>query len=254
MTWPTNLRRSIGKKTLVIKPIHDFEEGILLPPVPALSLLPTWYKGMSPFLKDTPSEATFISTVGINLTIKRCVPFRDSLAAGYIIQTSADVYLEKSIEEETDKDTYKFHWASSIPMVGKHSVDQISGMPVHLNLVDDLPFKWMNPWVIQTPPGYSTYFTHPLGYPDLPFYTLTGLVDTDKHPVAVNFPFFVRRDCEGIIPRGTPIAQFFPIKRDSWKSKVLKHNAKETISSLERITQTLSNTYRDNWWVKKEFK
>jgi hypothetical protein len=159
------------KKTLVIKPIYDFEEGVLLPPIPAISFLPTWYKNMSPFLEGT--SPMYSSNLGTNLTIKRCVPVRDSLGAGYLIQTNADVYLEKIIDEVTKKDMYKFHWASALKVVETHNVAQISGLPVHLNLVDDTPFKWNNPWVIQTPPGYSLYFTHPLGYPDLPFHTLT---------------------------------------------------------------------------------
>jgi len=252
MIWPTNLKPSMRKKTLVIKPIYDFEEGVLLPPIPAISFLPTWYKNMSPFLEGT--SPMYSSNLGTNLTIKRCVPVRDSLGAGYLIQTNADVYLEKIIDEVTKKDTYKFHWASALEVVETHNVAQISGLPVHLNLADDTPFKWNNPWVIQTPPGYSLYFTHPLGYPDLPFYTLTGLVDTDKHPVPVNFPFFVRRDCEGMIPRGTPIVQFFPVKRDSWNSQIKKYNSKEVTSNLERMGQSLSNGYRNTAWVKKEFK
>ena len=54
----------------------------------------------------------------------------------------------------------------------------------------------------------------------MPFHSFSGIVDTDKHPVPVNFPFVVKKDFEGVIPAGTPIAQFIFLKRDTLEYEV----------------------------------
>jgi len=63
-------------------------------------------------------------------------------------------------------------------------------------------------------------FIHPVNRTELPFHSLTGLVDTDKHPIIINFPFFIKAGFVGTIPAGTPLIQAIPIKRDGWQMKM----------------------------------
>jgi hypothetical protein len=50
---------------------------------------------------------------------------------------------------------------------------------------------------------------------DLPFRLLTGMVDSDRFTdVGILFPaVWVAPEFEGILPKGTPVAQCFPVSR-----------------------------------------
>jgi hypothetical protein len=56
---------------------------------------------------------------------------------------------------------------------------------------------------------------------DLPFTTLTGLVDCDAFShSAVNFPArWHDPGFNGVLPKGTPVAQCLPIKREGWAER-----------------------------------
>jgi hypothetical protein len=55
----------------------------------------------------------------------------------------------------------------------------------------------------------------------LPFTTLTGLVDSDTfHNTPPNFPArWHDLSFNGLLPKGTPIAQCLPVKRESWNAR-----------------------------------
>ena len=61
-----------------------------------------------------------------------------------------------------------------------------------------------NFWSIHTETGYATFFTHPLNHLDLPFRTLSSVVDTDSFDaLPVHFPMvLVDHDFEGTLPAG----------------------------------------------------
>ena len=86
---------------------------------------------------------------------------------------------------------------------------------------DQFLIKFHNLWTVQAPPGYSLLFTHPVNRSDLPFTTLTGLVDCDRyHDNWINFPaHWHDADFSGVLPRGTPVAQCYPVKRQTWLAR-----------------------------------
>ena len=49
-------------------------------------------------------------------------------------------------------------------------------------------------------------------------HALPGIVDTDRSPQPINFPFFIKKNFVGTIEVGTPVVQLIPFKRDDWKS------------------------------------
>jgi hypothetical protein len=119
---------------------------------------------------------------------------------------------------------------------------------------DPQPFKFRNDWAIETPKGYSALFVHPLNRGDLPFYTLSGVVDTDDYNVPVNFPFLIRADFEGIIPAGTPIAQVIPIKRESWGHEIGKFDPEYSTKKSAKFNSTIYRAYKNLFWKRKEYK
>jgi hypothetical protein len=95
---------------------------------------------------------------GTEMTIKKCVPFLDSMTSGYTLYLAADV--------EFVKDGFKTF--TKVPTLTAHYKEQTSLVPVPPEY-DSQPYKWENFFVMTTPKGYSTLFTHPLNRSDLPF-------------------------------------------------------------------------------------
>ncbi len=223
-------------KNIKFSHISEESKQWSLDPIPAVNDLPHWYKKANRFRDE--DKKVSLTEQGKNLTIKACSPVFDSMSAGYFIRLSADVYVS-----QTEEGAY-FRWDVSTPIVDAHSSGQVVSMPIRKGY-QTVPFKWINLHNIYTPQGYSVLFQHPAYRDDLPFYCLSGIVDTDTFNYPVNFPFFIEEGYEGLIERGTPIAQVVPIKREHWKSQygeVEKNMAARTqnvFAVLERFTEKL---------------
>lgn len=203
-------------------------------PTASTKQVPSWYRKM-------PGVSEKIQT------IKKCVPFLDSLSLGYQIPLSADLYWDsKKKEGRTNaKDSIFTH----------HHLVQSEDMVIPPEF-DPQPHKWSNHWHIKTPKGYSTLFIHPLNRMDLPFYSLSGVVDTDSHPLIINFPFFIRSDFDGIIKAGTPMIQAIPFKRDKWSAKILDEYESYTKDKMvgHEVFEPPFGWYKRNHWDKKEYR
>lgn len=219
------------KKSKKILFISDKANLDILKPVPASRNVPDWYRKMSG------SESRIE-------TVKKCIPVLDALTAGYMIPLPADVTWIN------DKKT--FFTQSKFDINSDHHSSQTQDVVLPPEY-DPQPHKWVNSWYIKTPPGYSTLFIHPLNRLDLPFYSFTGVVDTDKHPLVINFPFVLRKDFEGTIPAGTPMIQAIPFKRDDWDSRV---NDLDSYSYEKHYEVDLPPFawYKRNFWTRKLFR
>jgi hypothetical protein len=178
-------------------------------------------------------------------TIKRCMPVFDAITSGYIITLPVDVYV--SIKNGAQH----FEW----PALGIIEFHPIEQAPYHPERKPHAYPKWRNYWSIKTPKGYSCLFTQPF-HRESVFTILPGIVDTDNYTVPVNFPFVINDpNFEGLIPKGTPIAQVIPFKRDSWKMKI---GSKKEILKIKNIEQRLLvkffDKYKNLYWNKKEYK
>lgn len=179
--------------------ISDKPQLDILKPAPASRFVPEWYRTM-PGVVD-----------GIE-TVKKCIPVLDTLNLGYMIPLPADVMYEPESKQVFSNAIF--------PLNSDHLAVQTEQVVISEEF-DPQPHKWINSWYIKTPKGYSTLFVHPMNRMDLPFYSFSGVVDTDKHPMIINFPFVIKSDFTGVIPAGTPIIQAIPFKRDSWDSKII---------------------------------
>lgn len=220
-----------GKKTRKIIFQTENKNFDILKPVSSSRMVPDWYR------------QTEGAKEGIE-TVKKCIPVLDALTAGYMVRLPADMTWipEKNM----------FFSQSEIDLNSDHhylQTDKVSLPPEF----DPQPHKWINSWFIKTPPGYSTLFIHPLNHLDLPFYSFSGIVDTDKHPININFPFVLRKDFSGTIPAGTPIIQAIPFKRDEWESKVIDDESYSYENGHE-IDMPPFNWYKRKWWTKKVYR
>lgn len=114
-------------------------------------------------------------------------------------------------------------------------------------------FSWGTKQILKVEDGYSLLITHPLNRDDLPFRTLSGIVDANYAMNGGKLPFLLQEGFEGIIKAGTPIAQIIPIKREPW---VLEHNTnllKEAKLARSTSLKTIFGWYRDKWWNRKEY-
>ena len=98
-------------------------------------------------------------------------------------------------------------------------MSQVAGTP--LFEPDRFVIKFHNLWSIEAPEGYSLLFTHPLNRFDLPFTTLSGLVDCDRYRDSwIHFPaHWHNMNFSGVLPKGTPVAQCLLVKRENWVAR-----------------------------------
>lgn len=214
----------------------------LTQPKPASSLVPDWYRNTESY---TGGEKKPNGVGGTTATVKKCLPVFDAITSGYIIESPADVWV--SIK---DGQQY-FEW-SSLDLINFHPIEQA---PLHPARKPYAYPKWINHWSIKTPKGYSTLFVQPF-HRESVFTILPGIVDTDKYFAPVNFPFVVNDvSFEGIIPKGTPIAQLIPIKRDSWKFTIGDDaDFKEQLNVSKKLETKFFDRYKNMFWNKKEYK
>jgi hypothetical protein len=97
-------------------------------------------------------------------------------------------------------------------------------------------------------------FSNPINRFDLPFQTITGIVDCDKYPGQVHFPFFLKEGFTGIIPAGTPVTQIIPIKRERWQREQLKSDKDFSPIFFEKFFSTIKRSYKKNYWSRKEYR
>ena len=182
----------------------------LLPrPVPARAALPECLRAMAPRVQS-PVHGREIRTV------KQCPPFVDAMRHGVMLVLPCDVKVAPGM---------KFSWDWPLPELtlqghpraplSFHVPEQIDGSPLAHGTRSALKFNSF--WTIELEPGWSLLAMHPVNREDLPFRTLTGLVDADRfNEVGINFPaVWLDEQFSGVLPRGLPIAQCCAVPRES---------------------------------------
>jgi hypothetical protein len=215
-------------------------------PTPASKFIPEWYKNTKSYMND---EKKPIGDGTTAATIKRCMPVLDAISSGYIIKLPVDIYVSLK-DMGGGKKEQIFEW-SALNFIGFHPIEQAPEHP----LANSYPYpKFINPWSIQTPKGYSTLFIQPL-HRESVFTILTGIVDTDTYIFPTNFPFVMNDpNFEGYIKEGTPIAQVIPIKRDKWITEI--GDRKDLIDidqCFKKLSTRFFDKYKNMFWNKKEY-
>lgn len=186
---------------------HPLLEPLLPKPVAAAQMLPDWLKSM-------PGEVAAPSLGGEPVrTLKHCPPIIDAMRLGVLILCPTDITVQGGeVSWDWDPPILEDADISRAP-VGVHVPEQAAGTPLPQ---EQLILKFVNYWTLQSPTGWSLMFHHPVGFDDLPFKTLSGVVDCDLFKDGyVHFPALLEDGFHGTIGRGTPIAQVVPVQKET---------------------------------------
>jgi hypothetical protein len=249
----SGIKKTIGKNKMKqiiewIPASKEVENNVPLPK-PAKVYIPEWYKRAP----APPSQENYIfdepGMIG-NLGIKSCMPFLDSLMHGYIQESWTDIHFQPDIHGQNIED-YNYP-------IGPRIISHRDSGKTHLDIPEDYyktEFAWRVPWTPKLPKGYSLLFTHPLNNMNLPFTSLSGIVDSDMyyHESSGQYPFLLKKGFYGTIPTGTPLFVMIPVKREEWVSKALPFSQDENSKRKHQIRKHLTGGYKKMFWQKKSF-
>ncbi len=235
----------------VIKFFSEKEYLNLGKPDPTKKHIPDWYKKGETFYEAEGEKAPGLKT---------CVPFLDTLISGYVLKTPVNIYVN---EEENNKisnvfknkeNNLRIRWdgpesLQNFIMERPHQSGSTIPRPEG-HYSNHLVFSEF--WSIKLPRGWSLLMTHPLNRYDLPFTTLSGIIDSDKWFAPGNVPFFIKKGFSGTIPEGTPFVQLIPIKRSDWKMTIDK-SLEDINYKQASIVRKTENSYKKSMWQKKRY-
>lgn len=235
-------------RTIKFNTVAGEHEYVPLPTSAKLHI-PEWYK-KSPRFVDGAKKVRVSSRDGatnmMNLGLKTCVPFLDGMTAGYTACLWQDVHVE-IVDGRTE-----IRWPNRPDVLSGRDPDGLETFPVPAGH-SSIQYVWVNPFVIETPPGYSIHLTHPLNRFDLPFTTLSGVVDSDGIMGAGHYPFYLKEGFEGVIEAGTPIYQIIPFKRENWVAETDPELINKGHKRFYESTSKLMGHYKDTIWSKKTY-
>lgn len=241
-------------------PDSDYVFKNIPPPIPAKEFIPEWYrKGEFAVSRETGLKVkpTAVDAQG---GLKACVPFIDAMISGYIICTWEDIEVTKN-----DGATFEYKTIKKNKYTGlyeEYNPEIVMIRERHGDMGHTIPRPYgasenhlilNGQWGIKLPRGWSLMVTHPFNRFDLPFISMAGFMDSDEFWTNGNLPFFMQKDWTGIIPKGTPIFQIIPVKRNSWISSV-DFKLIDRMRDLGRsVSMSKIGFYKKNIWVRKEY-
>ena len=203
-------------------------------PIPASQLVPQWWKDMPHY---TNQEQKMDLNPRPTVTVKRCLSAFDGITSGYIVTLWADILVSYNKETGT---TIKWNPVEDVFDVWGSNQSSTYEIPKGFG---STVFKYLHGWIIKTPKGYSSQISHPIGYQNLPFRVIPGIVDTDNLDTLINTPLVFEEGWEGIIEKGTPIFQILPFKRESWESEFLVQSPGENYINDEKLQTKIISYY-----------
>lgn len=210
-------------------------------PYRAAGTIPEWLKNM-PAARNVPGY----HPIG---TVKGCLPFLDALTAGYIIPIRGTVQF--TLTQPGKLECKHADIAQHGSVLEYQNPVGFEGAPFDRGLV----VKFVNHWIVKTPPGYSTLFLPPLNQFASPFLMLAGLVDTDSYSRQIFFPgvCLMQPGTSFEFSRGAPLMQAIPVKRSAWESRYSVVDPAQQ-AAIEARTHENPHHYRDDNWSKKEYR
>lgn len=227
------------------KPILKYESAIKSYPnsiQTATSKIPEWYKKIPKWQNNEITD----TRKGMKPSVKACPPFLDALSCGYIVTLPFDLYVDKVNESPYVmwKDpAFYVDWRER-PADG--NVVPAGHYPM------EYTWKTFTSW--EVPKGYSMLVTHPLNRHDLPFTTLSGIIDGGfALPSNGSIPFYIKKDFIGLIEQGTPIMQIIPFKQEKWNLEQTEGLVQEGVLNAEASQLKFLGWYKQNIWNKKSY-
>ena len=221
-------------------------EGTIPQPDRAIRFAPDWFKNL-------PREMGIPDAHGLpGLTAKACLPMTDAFALGFVIPLPYDIFLRVP----HDGLNIEMGWGDNCAFqpIEAHMPEQL-GAP-NAPFAQTVPLKFVNPWRIKVPEGYSVLFQQPSNHAELPYQCFTGLVDCDRFATTINFPFlWTGGPGEFQLPAGSPMIQLVPIRRDTlvkeWRVRSSTESELSQQADATKRKYTEESTYRKDWRVRK---
>jgi hypothetical protein len=215
--------------------------GAIPEPIPANRVIPDWYRNLPGRVGGNEDS--------LQSTVKRCAPFMEAMTMGWIIPLAGEV--------EFMAQSGRVEWKSDFKeeLIDAHGMAQVGGEAFPNS---DWPvLKFINPWCIKVPDGYSALITSPFNRIEPLFQTFSGVVDVDSYFNNINAPFmWTGGDFEGVVEDGRPIVQVIPFKRGSMITDGITRPMTEDESMEKEKTRTEltshKSMYRDRRWVHKK--
>ena len=233
------------------KPILKYESTLKEYPdtiVPSKSVIPEWYRKIPKWANNE----IFTMDEGVNQTVKQCMPFLDALSCGYVATLPYDLVVK--VKEDgspyivwNDELTNTPNTPGWRPKIAHENIVPKGYYPTE--------YTWNSCVSFEVPSGYNMLITHPLNRHDLPFLTLTGIIEGNftVQPHG-SLPFYIREGFEGLIRQGTPIFQIIPFRVESWHSKKESGLAEQGLINQKASALVFNGWYKNKFWTRKEYK
>lgn len=220
-------------------------------PGPIGKTIPGWYRQADRYYKD-PAGNNYKDQQGNSIhSWKSCPVLYDGMDTGYAFKTPCDLVFTRDQQRNphvriTD-DRFPNFVQERPPM---------PGFQVPWGY-EQFHFAWYGEWAVELPRGYSALYIQPMNRYELPFQTTSGIIDSDKVNLFGTVPFFIAKDFEGILPKGTPFLQIIPFKRENWKSeyeypdhmKIYNDN----MENIKKYRTSKGGVYLNNVWERRKY-
>jgi len=213
---------------------------------PAKQAIPEWYKNGVRI--DNLDDSKKVKILPVQSGFKLCTPFLDSMTSGYMIPLMVDIAVKQT--EGGPSITYSNILGDPISIRENDFANSTLPTPEGMS---QLHFVWKTYIALKIPTGYSALITHPLNRFDLPFITLSGVADGEFVMPHGQIPVFFSSTFEGVIEKGTPIAQIFLFKQENWSSEIDKSIIQEGLINSDKAMTTAYGYYKKNFWKKKSY-
>ena len=161
-------------------------------------------------------------------TVKTCPGIADFFKVGYVIPLWCDLYVTVKADGtwtwHTPMDTFQFQEHPSWQFTEHLSIEARKNIA--------LVVKAQCPWYVKTPKGVSL-LQLPMSYHfDPNFSLLSGIIQSDVHHY-LNQQLVIHNIGETMIPRGTPLGMYIPIKRQKY-NLIVRQETKEDRKNKQR--------------------
>jgi hypothetical protein len=216
-------------------------------PKPMQQFIPNWWKNMP---NTFPSGSNFETLLTEFPTVKSCPSFIDLFSQGYVLPMWVDTVL--SYDKTSDQ--WKWSTAGGPFTWEMHDKQQFVSHtnPIYQGNLGYAIFKAMSPWRIITNPGVSV-LQLPVFYDfNSDFSVLPGILRTDVWHQINQQVLFHSDKKEISIPRGTPLAYYFPFYREQSKLTYREQTQQDQLSFYASDLQvdTKSNFRRGKTYLK----
>jgi hypothetical protein len=177
--------------------------------IPPIKYIPEWYKQANRKRPDADFKNKPIdSKDDVNKgTIRHCPALPEFFSMGYVVPLWCDIWIN------SDEKTWRYKIPTERFTFSHHGNHQFKSLIPESARDFSFILKPQCPWHVKTSPGWSV-LQLPVYYDFNPhFHTLPGVIRSDIHN-QINQQMVIHNYGEINLARGTPLAQYIPIKRE----------------------------------------